>query len=200
MAVRSKRKAREAAMRTLYEIEIGHTDTSSALEVTLEEADLAPDLAAYAERLVRGIRGMIPIIDQKLSSIVIDYDYNRIAAVDRNVLRVAAYELLEIPEIPPAVTINEAIEIAKRYSTAESGKFVNGVLGRLLQDTPKANWDPRTAPPEADEALDADPEAEVVEEVVEEGSEDAKYRLEIRHMEAKIGQCENPVEPGQVNS
>jgi len=172
--IRSKRKAREAAMRALYEIELGHSDTNSALEVTLEEAALPKDMAAYAERLVRGIRSNLAIIDHKLATIIIDYDYNRIAAVDRNVLRVAAYELLEIPEIPPAVTINEAIEIAKRYSTAESGRFVNGILGRLLQDSPKANWDPATAPFEANEVLERDEEPEVVEEVVAETSDEGK--------------------------
>lgn len=161
-------------MRALYEIEIGHADTTSALQVTLDEANLPSDMAAYAERLVRGIRGNIAIIDHKLATIIKDYDYNRIAAVDRNVLRVAAYELLEVPEIPPAVTINEAIEIAKRYSTAESGKFVNGILGRLLQDSPKANWDPATAPLEEDELLEEETEMEVVEEVVEETSDEGK--------------------------
>jgi len=161
-------------MRALYEIEIGHADTNSALQVVLEEAKLPSDKAAYTERLVRGIRGNIAIIDHKLASIIKEYDFNRIAAVDRNVLRVGAYEILEVPEIPPAVTINEAIEIAKRYSTAESGKFVNGILGKLLQDSPKANWDPATAPIEEDELLEDEPEPEVVEEVVDESSEEGK--------------------------
>jgi N utilization substance protein B len=171
--IRSKRKAREAAMRTLYEIELGHADTNTALQMTLDEANLPPDMAAYAERLVRGTRTNAAVIDHKLASIIKDYDFNRIAAVDRNVLRVAAYELLEVPEMPPAVTINEAIEIAKRYSTAESGKFVNGVLGRLLEDSPKYNWDSATAPAEVDELLDEE-EPEVVEEVVEETSDEGK--------------------------
>ncbi len=170
----SKRKAREAAMRALYEIEIGHTDTESALAVVLEESKLVPELRDYTTMLVKGIRGQIAVIDHKLASIIKEYDYTRIAAVDRNVLRVAAYELLEVPQIPPAVTINEAIEIAKRYSTAESGRFVNGVLGRLLEDTPKANWDPATAPAEEHEIPEEEPEMVVEEIVVEEGSEEAK--------------------------
>ncbi len=174
MVVRSKRKAREAALRTLYEIELGHSDPTEALQITLEEASLAPDISAYAEKLVLGIRKNQHEIDRRLAYFIKEYDYSRIAAVDRNILRVAAYEILELPEIPPAVTINEAIEIAKRYSTAESGKFVNGVLGALLKDTPKANWDPETAPPEIDYVVSEEPEPEIIEEVVEEGSEDAK--------------------------
>lgn len=169
--IRSKRKAREAALRALYEIEIGHADIASALQVTLEEASLAPDLAAYAECLVRGIRKGLADLDGRLGPLIKEYDYSRIAVVDRNVLRIAAYELCVIPEIPPAVSINEAIEIAKRYSTAESGKFVNGVLGQLLKQSPKANWDPASAPPE--EYAD-DPEQEVVEEVVDEASDTGK--------------------------
>jgi N utilization substance protein B len=174
MAVRSKRKAREAALRALYEIEVGHADVASAIEVTLEEANLPPEVAAYAEKLIRGVKMNLPAIDRAVSPLIREYDFKRIAVVDRNVLRIAAYELLELPEIPPAVTINEAIEIAKRYSTAESGKFVNGVLGALLKQTPKANWDPSAAPPEDDELVMEDPEPEIEEEVVQEGSEEAK--------------------------
>lgn len=172
--IRSKRRAREAAMRTLYEIELGRGDITSTLQETLVEANLPADMAAYAERLVRGIRAEMTGIDLRLSSIIKDYDFKRIAAVDRNVLRVAAYELLEIPEIPPAVTINEAIEIARRYSTAESGKFVNGILGKLLEDSPKANWDPSAAPEEIDEVLPDDSEVEIEEEVVAEASDEGK--------------------------
>ncbi len=175
-------------MRALYEIEIGHTDTTSALEVVLAEANLKPEMVAYTERLVRGIRGSIATIDHKLASIVKDYDYNRIAAVDRNVLRVAAYEILEVPEMPPAVTINEAIEIAKRYSTADSGKFVNGVLGRLLQESPKANWDPSTAPPEVDDLIEEEPEPEVVEEVVDETSEEGKLATKFGIWKLRTGE------------
>src|SRR5690349_7281417 len=98
-----------------------------------------------------------------------DYDFNRIAAIDGNILRIAAYELFFEPGIPPAVTINEAIEIAKKYSTAESGKFVNGILGRLLADSPKANWDPASAPAEEIEEPSTEPEyeIEVIEETIE---------------------------------
>jgi N utilization substance protein B len=177
-------------MRALYEIEIGHADTNSALQVAFEEANLPSDMQAYAERLVRGIRTNIAIIDHKLASIIKEYDYNRIAAVDRNVLRVAAYELLEIPEMPPAVTINEAIEIARRYSTAESGKFVNGVLGKLLQDSPKSHWDPATAPFEVDEVLEDEPDPEIVEEVVDETSAEGKLASKFGTWKLRTGEKE----------
>ena len=82
-----------------------------------------------------------------------NYTVDRLTAVDRNVLRVATWELFHLAYIPPVVTINEAIEIAKKYATAESGRFVNGVLGTMLKRSPKRDYDPKTAlrDPEFDE-------------------------------------------------
>lgn len=160
---KSRRKAREGALRALYEIEVGKTRVHEAIEATAAEFNLSTDLAAYSERIVRGVRDNLATLDEAISARLKDYDFTRLAAIDRNILRVAAFEIYYVPEMPPAVTINEAIEIAKRYSTAESGRFVNGVLGKLLLSSPKANWDPATAPKEERE----EPE-EVAEEEVEE--------------------------------
>lgn len=179
-------------MRALYEIELGHAEVADALRITLEEAKLAPDIAAYAERLIVGSRKCLPDLDRALASLIHDYDFMRIAAVDRNVLRVAAYELFEVPEIPPAVTIDEAIEIAKRYSTAESGKFVNGVLGQLLKQSPKATWDPALAPPEGDEPIIEDPEPEIEEIVVQEGSKEADFAAKYGTWKLRSGEREIP--------
>src|SRR5208283_3207039 len=101
----------------------------------------------------------------------------RVAAVDRNVMRIGAYELLHVPSVPPAVTLNEAVEIAKKYSTAESGKFVNGVLGRFLLDTPKAKWDAATAPIEVEEKGESAPPPEIEEFEVDEA--EAKKLLKV---------------------
>jgi transcription antitermination factor NusB len=84
---------------------------------------LSPDLGEYAMKLVRGVRGSLFRLDARIIPVLKDYDYNRLAVVDRNLLRIATFELLEEAAIPPAVTINEAIEIAKKYSTAESGAW-----------------------------------------------------------------------------
>jgi N utilization substance protein B len=108
---------------------------------TIENVDLDEAMSEFAQRIVKGIGQNSQTIDGQLSDLIKDYDFHRIAAVDRNVMRIAAYELRFEPGIPPAVSLNEAIELAKKYSTAESGKFVNGVLGKLLTSTPKANWD-----------------------------------------------------------
>ena len=172
---RSRRKAREAALQTLYEIEVGKSQAPNALSNTLEAAGLSQDLADYAQRLMEGVKKYQHDLDRRIAMLVEGYDYKRLAAVDRNVMRMAAYELFHEPAIPPAVTINEAVDIAKKYSTAESGRFVNGVLGKLLQTSPKANWDPATAPveEEPEEIVREVPEEPVVE-TLEADSDEAK--------------------------
>ncbi|MHB8637474.1 MAG: transcription antitermination factor NusB [Fimbriimonadaceae bacterium] len=165
MATRSRRKAREAALRVLYEVEVGQISAVAGLASTLEDAQLAPELADFAAMLVQGVVEYGDELDALLSHLILDYAYDRVAVVDRNVMRIAAYELLHVPTVPPAVTLNEAVEIAKKYSTAESGKFVNGVLGKLLLDTPKAHWTPPCAATEIEEtgAAEGPPDVEVVE-------------------------------------
>jgi len=171
---KSRRKARVAALQALYKIELAKSSIALAVEELREHADLAPELLEYAERIVKTVREKQTDLDKRLASIIRDYDYDRVAVVDKNVLRIAAYELLFEPAIPPAVTIDEAIEISRKFSTLESGKFVNGVLGRLLQDTPKANWNPKTAPPEFVEEYEPDEPIEVVEETIDADSDEAK--------------------------
>lgn len=162
----SRRKAREAALQALYEIEIGHTPTNTAVRRVIKEIELNPDLAGYCEKLVEGVRSNLAAIDDAICLHLTDYSLDRVASVDRNVIRIATYEFYHEPAIPPAVTLNEAIEIAKKYSTAESGRFVNGVLGRILPDSPKENWDPSTAPPEEIESkTESVPEVVVEEEI-----------------------------------
>ena len=179
MAIRSRRKAREAALTVLYEVEIGHMAGREALERTFEETDLAEDLRPFATELVKGVLENVEDLDDQIAPLIKEYSYDRVAAIDRNVMRIAAFELFFLPAIPPAVTLNEAIDIAKKYSTAESGKFVNGVLGRLLKDSPKAEWDPATAPEdEYEEREKAPPEVIEVEEV-EVSIEEAKKLAKI---------------------
>jgi transcription antitermination protein NusB len=167
LGIRSRRKAREVALRALYEVEIGHASLPTVLKETLSEADLSPDLDAFARQLIEGVRENLAAIDDMLAARITEWDYDRVAAVDRNVLRIATYELFHCPEIPPAVTINEAVDIGKKYSTADSGKFVNGVLARVLLDSPKAVWTPPIdlEPEEMDEHVE---EAMIEEETVTE--------------------------------
>lgn len=139
----------------------------------------------FAELLADGVWENKADIDHSLDQAMPNYSVDRLAAVDLNVLRIALYELYEVPYVPPLVTINEAIEIAKKYATAESGKFVNGVLATLMKRSPKANFDPKTAPKdplfaEAEKPY-REPERPVVEETVEEGTDEAKRAQRYGH-------------------
>ncbi len=172
MATKSRRKAREVALRALYELEIGHMPIQTVLKENLAEADLPEDLHAFASDLITGVREHLAAIDDKLASVITDWDFDRIAAVDRNVLRIAYYEIYYCPGVPPAVSINEAIEIGRKYSTAESGKFINGILGRVLKDSPKNEW---VRPDEPEEEIgEPEPEEEPVIETLDADSDEAK--------------------------
>ncbi|MCB8932099.1 MAG: transcription antitermination factor NusB [Fimbriimonadaceae bacterium] len=176
----SRRPAREAILRALYEIEVGHTPTDAAIEDTLEHAELEPELAEFARAAIKGVLAHLNALDGALAQSLRDWDLSRVATVDRNILRLAAYELFHCPPIPPAVTINEAVDLAKKYSTAESGRFVNGVLGNLLERTPKHEWDPASAPPDervGAAAPEPEPEVETVTEDSEEAQELARAGL-----------------------
>ncbi len=183
---KSRRKAREAALQALYKIEIAKSPIATAVAEMREHADLADYLTDYAERLISGVRNNQASLDARLSRIILEYDYDRVAVVDKNVLRIAAFELFFEPSIPPAVTIDEAIEIARKYSTVESGKFVNGVLGKLLEESPKANWDPASVPPE--DRPEEEP-VEVIDEEIDAGSEEARKLAKIGGWKIKQPDC-----------
>lgn len=180
--VKSRRKARELAVQVLYSIEVGSVYADRALDEAIEAAGLTGDLALFAKKLVDGVYENRYDLDERLAAMIQGWDWWRVAAVDRCVLRVGAYELLFCPGIPPLVTINEAIEVAKRYSTAESGKFVNGVLARLMAETSKNDWDPSRMdhPPENEEPSE-EPVGPDVEEI--EVTEDSPEIEEL----AKVG-------------
>ncbi len=159
-------------MQALYGVDVGRVRADWAIEDGIREAGLTPDLADYARRLVVGVQTHRREIDERLSELLEDWDLDRLGAVDRAVLRMAACELLYFPGIPPLVTIDEAIEIAKKFSTADSGRFVNGVLARLMETSDKANWDPSQleTPPDEEEPPEPEPEPPEEPEEPEEGA------------------------------
>ncbi len=85
----------------------------------------------FADKLIRGVLEHRPDLDKKIQHYAQNWDLNRIAVVDRNILRLAIYEMLFRDDIPPVVSINEAVDVAKKYSTQDSGKFVNGILDKI---------------------------------------------------------------------
>ncbi len=126
--VGSRREARERALSLLYEAEV----KGLAPETLLGELPLAPD--PFVGDLVAGVSKQQALIDDLIARYAIDWALERMPAVDRNVLRLAVYELLERPDVPVAAVISEAVELAKRYSTEESGRFVNGMLSSIATE------------------------------------------------------------------
>ena len=130
-----RRDAREAAVQFLYQLDTHKpADVEKALEEFWRQNDAKQNVRDFANDLLRGTLEKKAEIDTKIASLADNWDFARLAVVDRNILRLALYEMLFRTEIPPVVSINEAIEIAKKFSSAESGKFVNGLLDRVKKD------------------------------------------------------------------
>jgi transcription antitermination protein NusB len=124
-----RREGREAAVQYLY---LRDLNGDSDLPAYYKFRGLSPSARRFSDKLIQGTIEHQQAIDETIRRNTQNYELARISVVDRNVLRVAIYEMLHCPEIPPVVSINEAIEIAKKYSTEESGRFVNGVLDQVL--------------------------------------------------------------------
>jgi N utilization substance protein B len=132
----SRRFARELAFIVLFQTDIGRQAWLEVLKRTLAENDDLPKRSqAFLEELVRQTAENMEEIDAAISRYAQDWKLERMAGTDRNVLRIAAAELLYGKDVPPSVAINEAVELAKRYGNEESGKFVNGILGSLARET-----------------------------------------------------------------
>ncbi|RMG70342.1 MAG: transcription antitermination factor NusB [Nitrospirae bacterium] len=133
-----RRKAREYALQLLYSYDLsGEVITGSSLKEFWKEHQHTEDVREFTEDLVFGTINNLEEIDELISSVTEHWDLKRMAAVDRNILRFATYELLFRDDIPAAVTLNEAIEIAKRFSSKESSSFINGVLDRITKKIKK---------------------------------------------------------------
>jgi len=127
-----RRRGRELALQMLYQREVAGADMDQVVS-TFRDLQEAPDAPReFAVALARGVVERMEEVDAGLREFADNWRLERMAAVDRNLLRLAVYELLFHPETPPAVVIDEAVEIAKRYGSERSSKFVNGVLDGLL--------------------------------------------------------------------
>ena len=123
-----RREGREAAVQYLY---LRDLNGESDLPAYYKFRGLSPAARRFCDSIVAGATEHKDTIDETIRKNTQNYELNRISVVDRNVLRVAIYEMQHCPDTPPVVSINEAIEIAKKYSTEESGRFVNGVLDQI---------------------------------------------------------------------
>lgn len=133
----SRRAAREAALQVLFQIDLGKADYANALSFVTEENNLTESQVSFVRDLVSGVLRNIENINTIINDISIDWDLNRMAAVDRNILRLALFEMCFDDKVPPNVAVNEAIELGKTFSTAESGRFINGILGKIMENPDK---------------------------------------------------------------
>jgi len=135
----NRRKAREYALQMLFQSEFAGKEKGITYpEDFMPSAKEKEGMKNFVEELVTGTVRNIAEIDKVIQGAAENWDLNRMAAVDRNILRLAIFEILYRDDIPSAVTINEALEIAKKYSSLESVPFINGLLDKVARDCAKA--------------------------------------------------------------
>jgi N utilization substance protein B len=127
-------RGREVALQVLYQVEQNPGISPEEIHRFIERRLLSDSkLCEFTESLTAGVKEHQTGLDAMISKVAENWRLDRMAAIDRNILRLGAYEMLHCPEVPAKVAINEALELAKRYSTAQSSRFVNGILDRVLQ-------------------------------------------------------------------
>jgi transcription antitermination protein NusB len=137
-------RGREVALQVLYQVEQNPGVSLDEIRRFIDRRLLKDrKLCEFTEGLINGVQEHQTQIDTMISQVAENWRLDRMAAIDRNILRLGAYEMLFRPEVPAKVAINEALELAKRYSTAQSSRFVNGILDRVLQyQIPEASAQP----------------------------------------------------------
>jgi transcription antitermination protein NusB len=125
VTIGTRREARERVLSLLYEADAKNVAPAEVL------ADLLVEPAAFVGQLVRGVGARLAEIDGLIATYAIDWTLDRMPVIDRTLLRMATFELIARPDVPTGVVISEAVELAKAYSTEDSGRFVNGVLASI---------------------------------------------------------------------
>ncbi|HEU5439868.1 MAG TPA: transcription antitermination factor NusB [Ktedonobacterales bacterium] len=135
MASGMRRRAREVALQSLYEFDTAHHDAAEVLRRHAEEEALPPKVLAYAEELITGVLAHLEPIDAAIIGAAHEYPIEQMARIDKNILRLAIFEMLYNNAVPAKAAISEAVELAKLYGSDNSRRFVNGVLGTVFQNT-----------------------------------------------------------------
>ncbi len=137
----SRRRGRELALQMLYALDMNPPNQQPLAQQLLEDTRIDFDAVDFAEELVRGVTENRALIDQKINEKSKNWAIPRMAKVDLNILRMATYELLLRKDIPKNVSINEAIEVAKKFGTEDSPAFINGILDEIAAGMPEKNID-----------------------------------------------------------
>lgn len=125
----NRKHAREKAFQALYQININKDLTADQVYSTIDE-----EVNPYAKDLISGVMGRLKEIDEKIIEKLEKWSFDRIANVEKTLLRIAVYEMMYVDDVPNKVAINEAVELAKRYNEEQSGKFINGVLSKFMDE------------------------------------------------------------------
>ncbi len=129
--MRNRTKSREYALQMLYQMDIRQTSSAQILEEFWQGHEPPEAVKVFANQLFAGTVEHLADLDPLIASHADNWKLKRMAVIDRNILRLGAFELVQMNEVPPKVCINEAIELAKRFGDTESGKFINGILDAI---------------------------------------------------------------------
>ncbi|GJL66520.1 MAG: hypothetical protein NPIRA05_14910 [Nitrospirales bacterium] len=159
---RSRRAARQLALQFLFQNEFQQR-SSHSLDKFWEDHESAPEVQLFATQVVEGVFAHQKELDTLINDYAVEWTLSRMPVVDRNILRCAIFELFWLPEVPAKVTINEALELAKRFADEESKRFLNGILDRIIQHDPQlaekrleiiSQRESQTSPPNSDSSVD----------------------------------------------
>jgi len=133
--MKPRTRARSVALQVLYEVDQSNHPINSILESRVSELPpIDPDLLEFSRSIINGVYPLINELDTQVSKYAPEWPVDQVAIIDRNILRIALWELLYCPETPLKVVINEAVELAKMYGSDSTPRFVNGVLGSLVEN------------------------------------------------------------------
>ncbi|MCP5022638.1 MAG: transcription antitermination factor NusB [bacterium] len=153
--IKKRTRARELCLQYLYQVDLLGENILDDLDDFLREEEKDRDTRSYAREMILTTSKERAKIDGEIQAVAQNWEIHRMAVIDRNVLRLATYELLYRDDIPPKVAINEAIELGKRFSTSNSGSFINGILDKIKnkrQADAEPQEDPETTPEKNAEA------------------------------------------------
>lgn len=146
--MKKRTRARELALQFLYQLDLRGDELLEEASAYVRGEERDAETARFALRLVEGTHEHRRQLDGVIQGVAQNWNISRMAVIDRNVLRLATYELLHCKDVPPKVAINEAIELGKRYSTQNSGAFINGILDRIMNQSAaeRAEAEPKSEP------------------------------------------------------
>ncbi len=140
-----RRRSRESALQVLYQLDIKKQDATRAIAQWKEYFSPNEERDEFVERIVLGVLKHCMEFDRLIEQYSENWRLDRMSVIDRNILRMAAFELLYCEEIPPKVTLNEAIDLGKRYGSGDSGSFINGILDRIQNEFVRKPIQPKSS-------------------------------------------------------